>query len=82
VPADDATAAIPGAVPAEAPAPLLANYGVAKGLGYSTDIIMMSNFNGQVRNVKAMAALLASTGWELVKVTRTEGPGCWLAVPA
>jgi len=77
IPADDETAAIPGAIPKEAPAPLLSNLGIANGMGYATDLIMMSNFNAQERTVKHMKALLDRTGWQLVKITRTDGAG-WL----
>ena len=38
--ADNGAAVIPGAIPKEAPAPLLANYGSVKELAYFADIIV------------------------------------------
>lgn len=37
-PPGDSDSSIPGAIPKEPPAPLLANYGVANGLGYTGDM--------------------------------------------
>jgi len=77
IPRDDAAAAIPGAVPREAPAPLLANYGPASGLGYHTDITMLTLFNSQERTVKHMRDLLEKAGWRLVEIRRAETAG-WI----
>jgi len=75
IPADDETAEISGAIPLEAPAPLLANFGVAGGMGYATDLIMMTSFNAQERTVKHVKALLDRTGWKLTKIIRTGKAG-------
>jgi hypothetical protein len=46
--ADDGAAVIPGAVPKEAPAPLLANYASVNQMGYYADIVVRCSFFGIV----------------------------------
>ncbi|TRM63597.1 O-methyltransferase-domain-containing protein [Schizophyllum amplum] len=69
-PSDESLSAIPGAVPSEAPEPLLANYGAAHEFGYTTDLMMYFGFNAQERNVRQFQNLLRSTGWKLTTVRR------------
>ncbi|KAG9227803.1 hypothetical protein CCMSSC00406_0000551 [Pleurotus cornucopiae] len=64
---------IPGAVPREAPAPLLANFGAVNEMGYNADIDMFLLFNSQERTITHIDELLGSTGWKAVKVYRQEG---------
>lgn len=66
----EAENAIPGAVPAEAPEPLLANYGGANEIGYIGDMTMLTVFNSLERTVKHISALLESTGWRLTRIRR------------
>lgn len=66
----DAKNAVPGAVPQEAPEPLLANYGAANEMGYNGDLTMLLLFNSLERTVKHLSALLESTGWRLTRVRR------------
>jgi hypothetical protein len=69
-PKSDAKNAVPGAVPQEAPEPLLANYGAANEMGYNGDLTMLLLFNSLERTVKHLSGLLESTGWRLTKVRR------------
>ncbi|CAA7266025.1 unnamed protein product [Cyclocybe aegerita] len=61
---------IPGAVPKEAPPPLLANYGAVNELAYNADLTMLIFANAQERTVVEMDDLLRRTGWELTVVHR------------
>jgi len=60
---------IPGSVPREAPAPLLANYG-ALNIGYYMDISMFMLFNAQERTVRHFDELLRSAGWQITLIRR------------
>jgi len=73
IPEGDAMRAIPGAVPPEAPAPLIPNYGVAGGLGYCGDLNMMVMFNARERTLAQLMSLLTATGWKLVEVKQSGG---------
>ncbi|KAF5335811.1 hypothetical protein D9611_009636 [Ephemerocybe angulata] len=77
---------IPGAIPREAPLPLLANYGAANFMSYFHDITMLTRFNSQERTVAEFSSLLKMAGWRLVRVRRTDGADTFLqpleAVPA
>ncbi|KAF5379387.1 hypothetical protein D9615_006601 [Tricholomella constricta] len=64
---------IPGAVPREAPAPLLANYGAVNEMAYNADIAMFLFFNSQERNIRHIDDLLLSAGWNLRMVRRQKG---------
>ncbi|KAJ8093236.1 hypothetical protein PM082_020730 [Marasmius tenuissimus] len=70
--------AIPGAVPKEAPPPLIANYGAANELGYLSDIDMFVLFNSQERTIRHFDRLLASTGWKLKVVNRQPGDSTYM----
>ncbi|KAH6908343.1 hypothetical protein BKA70DRAFT_1103517 [Coprinopsis sp. MPI-PUGE-AT-0042] len=52
----------------EAPAPLLANYGVASIVGYGADMVMMDLMNGQERTLNQLHDLLEASGWEIREV--------------
>ncbi|KAG6916948.1 hypothetical protein DXG01_004497 [Tephrocybe rancida] len=69
---------IPGSVPHEAPAPLLANYGAVNELAYSSDMDMFVLFNSQERTIRHFDELLLSTGWKVTKVHRQDGEGTYL----
>ncbi|KAL0060684.1 hypothetical protein AAF712_012561 [Marasmius tenuissimus] len=69
---------IPGAVPKEAPPPLLANYGAANELGYLADINMFILFNSQERTVHHFDRLFASSGWKLKVVNRQPGDSTFM----
>ncbi|KAF7288814.1 S-adenosyl-L-methionine-dependent methyltransferase [Mycena chlorophos] len=69
----DAPSAIPGAAAKEAPAPLLANYGATNDMSYNIDMVMFFMFNSQERTFLHFQKLLASAGWEIVKVHRQAG---------
>ncbi|KAG5641790.1 hypothetical protein DXG03_004194, partial [Asterophora parasitica] len=64
---------IPGSVPREAPAPLLANYGAVSELSYFLDMDMFVIYNSQERNIRHFDELLLSTGWKIKLVRRQEG---------
>ncbi|EIM90650.1 S-adenosyl-L-methionine-dependent methyltransferase [Stereum hirsutum FP-91666 SS1] len=64
---------IPGAVPHEAPAPLLANYGHTNLMGYNADIDMFLLFNSQERTIRHFNDLLRGCGWKVIRVNRHEG---------
>ncbi|KAL4259735.1 O-methyltransferase COMT-type [Pleurotus pulmonarius] len=69
---------LPGGVPHEAPAPLLANFGAVNEMGYNADIDMFLLFNSQERTITHTEELLGSTGWKAVKVYRQEGDSTFL----
>ncbi|KAJ3513294.1 hypothetical protein NLJ89_g3022 [Agrocybe chaxingu] len=64
---------VPGAVPKEAPAPLLANYGAVNDMGHNADMTMFLILNAQERTVLEMDSLLRRTGWNMTVVHRREG---------
>ncbi|KAG7090565.1 hypothetical protein E1B28_009673 [Marasmius oreades] len=66
----DAIGAIPGAVPREAPEPLLANYGLAGEMEYLSDINMLVLFDAQARTAPQYERLFRSAGWKLRFVNR------------
>ncbi|KAF7288841.1 S-adenosyl-L-methionine-dependent methyltransferase [Mycena chlorophos] len=66
-------AAVPGAAAKEAPAPLLPNYGATNEMAYTIDMVMFFMFNSQERTFLHFQNLLASAGWEIVKVHRQAG---------
>ncbi|KAF8994602.1 hypothetical protein BDQ17DRAFT_1430978 [Cyathus striatus] len=66
--------AVPGAVPCEADAPLLANYGIANEMGYNADMTMLNLFNSLERTMNQIEDLLKSSGWKLMKVHRPMEP--------
>ncbi|CAA7266021.1 unnamed protein product [Cyclocybe aegerita] len=72
-PGSDLGGETPGAVPKEAPAPLLANYGAANDMGFNADITMFLLLNAQERTVVEMDDLLRRTGWKMACVHRQEG---------
>ncbi|KAG6811474.1 hypothetical protein H0H92_007246 [Tricholoma furcatifolium] len=69
---------IPGSVPHEAPAPLLANFGAVNEMGYNADIDMFLLFNSQERTIRHIDELLRSTGWRVRKVYRQDGDSTFL----
>ncbi|KAL0952726.1 hypothetical protein HGRIS_006959 [Hohenbuehelia grisea] len=68
----------PGAIPKEAPAPLLANFGAVNALAYHADMVMGLLFNSQERTITHQIQLLRSTGWQVTTVNRQEGDGTFL----
>ncbi|PPQ95287.1 hypothetical protein CVT26_014861 [Gymnopilus dilepis] len=72
-PSADQAQGIPGAVPREAPAPLLANFGAVNEMGYNADIDMFLLFNSQERTATHLQELLESAGWKLTVIHRREG---------
>ncbi|KAF5386809.1 hypothetical protein D9615_002134 [Tricholomella constricta] len=77
-PSGDDDQGIPGSVPREAPAPLLANYGAVNGMTYGADMAMFVLHNSQERNIRHIDELLLSTGWKATLVRRKEGGGSFL----
>ncbi|THH07900.1 hypothetical protein EW146_g9170 [Bondarzewia mesenterica] len=69
-PSGDDDKGIPGAVPREAPAPLLANFGAVNEMAYNADIDMFLLFNSQERTIRHFDRLLRSTGWKIKIVHR------------
>ncbi|KAF7373893.1 S-adenosyl-L-methionine-dependent methyltransferase [Mycena sanguinolenta] len=57
----------------EAPAPLLANYGGANDMGYTSDFGMFLLFNSQERTRMQFVNILKRSGWEFVAVHRRPG---------
>ncbi|KAG6901477.1 hypothetical protein C0995_011449 [Termitomyces sp. Mi166 len=74
----DDTSSIPGSVPHEAPAPLLANFGAVNEMSYNIDILMFCNFNSQERTIRHLHQLLLSTGWRVKRVYRQDGDSTYL----
>ncbi|KAF9564158.1 S-adenosyl-L-methionine-dependent methyltransferase [Agrocybe pediades] len=72
-PNGDGGSGIPGAVPHEAPAPLLANYGAVNEMGYNADMTMFLLFNSQERTVLHFDELLRGAGWKVTVVHRAKG---------
>ncbi|KAH9484888.1 4-O-methyltransferase 1 [Psilocybe cubensis] len=77
-PSGDKGKGVIGAVPKEAPEPLLANYGVANELTYTADVTMLILTNAQERTVKDMKELLHSTGWQMTKIVRDHETGSFM----
>ncbi|KAF8492246.1 S-adenosyl-L-methionine-dependent methyltransferase [Gautieria morchelliformis] len=77
-PSADNDSRIPGAVPKEAPAPLLANFGAVSELIYCADSTMFTMFNSQERTITQFETLLLNTGWKLTIVRRQEGDSTFL----
>ncbi|KAG5641680.1 hypothetical protein DXG03_004444 [Asterophora parasitica] len=77
-PSGDDDQGIPGSVPHEAPAPLLANYGTVNEMAYNADMVMFLLFNSQERNIRHFDELLLSTGWKIKVVRRKEGETSFL----
>ncbi|KAG5733918.1 Sterigmatocystin 8-O-methyltransferase, partial [Termitomyces sp. T112] len=63
----------PGSTVSEAPAPLLANFGIVNVLGYTADLNMFLLFDAQERTIRHFNQLLRSTGWKIKKVYRQDG---------
>ncbi|KAG5640847.1 hypothetical protein DXG03_006828 [Asterophora parasitica] len=72
-PSGDNNEGIPGSVPREAPAPLLANYGAVNEMPYHADMAMFLLTNSQERNIRHFDELLLSTGWKIKLVRRKDG---------
>ncbi|KAF5312796.1 hypothetical protein D9619_003671 [Psilocybe cf. subviscida] len=81
-PSGDNGSGVPGAVPKEAPKPLLANYGIANEFVYNADLSMLVLFNSQERTVKHLEGLLQKTGWRMTKVVRDSARGVFHPVEA
>ncbi|KAG6825824.1 hypothetical protein H0H92_002297, partial [Tricholoma furcatifolium] len=81
--AGDILADIEGADSTLASAPLLANLGKASANAYWMDLTMQVTFNAQERTLRETTALALSTGWKVVKVTRSPGSlfGHIVAIP-
>ncbi|KAF9462317.1 S-adenosyl-L-methionine-dependent methyltransferase [Collybia nuda] len=77
-PSADSNDGVPGAVPKEAPAPLLANYGAVNEMGYNADIDMFLLFNSQERTILHIDELLRNTGWKMTVVHRQPGDSTFL----
>ncbi|KAJ6608071.1 S-adenosyl-L-methionine-dependent methyltransferase [Mycena sp. CBHHK59/15] len=77
-PSGEGPHAIPGAVPKEARAPLLANYGAANDMGYNADFDMFLLFNSQERTAIHFVELLGRTGWKVTAVHRQPGDSTFL----
>jgi len=73
-PGDGEYTGIPGALPAPAPKPLLANFGRGMGRGYTLDYIMMVSLNSQERTIGEFIKLGQESGWQLTRVN-TPGDG-------
>ncbi|KAA1477984.1 S-adenosyl-L-methionine-dependent methyltransferase [Dentipellis sp. KUC8613] len=77
-PSADGGKGVPGQVPIEAPAPLLANFGAVNEMGYNADIDMFVVFNSQERTFHHFERLLRATGWKLTVVRRNHGDSTFL----
>ncbi|OCH93672.1 O-methyltransferase [Obba rivulosa] len=64
---------IPGANISDAPAPLLANYGIGGTSVYQIDLQMMVLVNSLERTLRQFVDVLHAGGWKLEHVSRTEG---------
>ncbi|KAJ3787451.1 O-methyltransferase-domain-containing protein [Lentinula aff. detonsa] len=60
------------------PPPLLANLGVANASTHFADLSMFVHFNAQERTLAHMVELLAGTGWEVIRVYRSDDSGGYL----
>ena len=69
---EKAFAGIPGAVPAPAPEPLLANFGRGAARGYIMDYLMMALHNAQERVVGEFIRLGEESGWKLTSACTVE----------
>ncbi|KAF8626087.1 hypothetical protein AX15_005085 [Amanita polypyramis BW_CC] len=64
-----------GAAPKEAPAPLLANWGISNSMTYIVDMCMMVVHNSQERTIDQFDRLLKSSGWKISAVRRQTSTG-------
>ncbi|KAA1478073.1 S-adenosyl-L-methionine-dependent methyltransferase [Dentipellis sp. KUC8613] len=71
-PSSDQDTHVPGAVPVEAPEPLLANFGAVCEMGFHGDMTMFVLYNGQERTFHHLQRLLRETGWALRMVRRNQ----------
>ncbi|KAJ7269517.1 S-adenosyl-L-methionine-dependent methyltransferase [Mycena rebaudengoi] len=69
---------IPGAVPTEAPVPLLANYGAVNEMGYNADFDMFLLFNSQERTAIHFVELLRTAGWNVHVIHRQPGDSTFI----
>ncbi|KAA1478055.1 S-adenosyl-L-methionine-dependent methyltransferase [Dentipellis sp. KUC8613] len=85
-PSPSGESAIPGAAVAEAPEPLLANFGAVNELEYLYDMTMFLMFNAQERTFHHFERLLRESGWRLQMIRRNDVDSTFLpsieAVPA
>lgn len=74
---------VEGAESILAPAPLLANLGRASANSYWMDLTMQVMFNSQERTLREIVALASSSGWKVIRVTKTAASlfGHIVAVP-
>ncbi|GJJ06646.1 hypothetical protein Clacol_000840 [Clathrus columnatus] len=63
----DFTGVINGAMPDEAPFPLLANWGAVNPMGYRADMIMLAFFNSRERTLRDAISLFEKSGWRLTE---------------
>ncbi|KAA1478076.1 S-adenosyl-L-methionine-dependent methyltransferase [Dentipellis sp. KUC8613] len=61
---------VPGAMPIEAPEPLLANFGAVSEIAFHIDMAMLALYNGQDRTFHHLQCLLRQCGWALTMVHR------------
>ncbi|EMD38852.1 hypothetical protein CERSUDRAFT_151553 [Gelatoporia subvermispora B] len=64
---------IPGAAVTDAPAPLLANYGIGSGIEYKLDLQMLTLVNAPERTLRQFVDLFRAGGWKLERVARSDG---------
>ncbi|GJJ06652.1 hypothetical protein Clacol_000846 [Clathrus columnatus] len=74
----NAVGTLPGSVPHEAPAPLLANWGPVNAMAYRADLGMFILVNAQERTIGHMERLFKQCGWRIVQVHRQEGDKTFL----
>lgn len=70
---DPHASSIPGAIPHEAPAPLIANYGPVNDMQYNGDLTVFVQNNAQERTIDHMVALCNGAGWKVVRIYRSDG---------
>ncbi|GJJ06647.1 hypothetical protein Clacol_000841 [Clathrus columnatus] len=58
---------ITGAMPDEAPSPLLANWGAVNPMAYCIDIIMLALFNSRERTLSDSVSLFEKSGWKVTE---------------
>ncbi|TFY63589.1 hypothetical protein EVG20_g6256 [Dentipellis fragilis] len=69
---------IPGAMPVEAPEPLLVNFGAVREMASQIDIAMFILYNGQERTFHHLQRLLREAGWALRAVRQNEKDSAYL----
>ncbi|TFY51548.1 hypothetical protein EVG20_g10950 [Dentipellis fragilis] len=77
-PSSDDDKRIPGAVPIEAPEPLLANFGAVCEMGFHGDMTMLVLYNGQERTFHHLQRLLRETGWAMKVIRRNQRDSTFL----